>query len=150
MRRLVLLVALGAPGIACAQAPASPHAAVAATAADSVQVGCSGGVTGLGVGNIITRDGQLATYQKPLHEPRADTPLRQDTAAARAVFAALERIRFRSIRFSEISNMTCFLILVDGHGTHEVNWAMGRPPDAIEPALTALRRALGDDRRMWP
>jgi hypothetical protein len=144
---LASLVALADPAIGSAQ---SPEVAPATAASDSVRIGCSGGNTGLGIGNTLTREGQLGAYVKPLRETATHTPLRRDAAGATAVFGALERIRFRAFRFSEIGNMTCYLELIDGEGKHEVNWVMGRPPQEIAPALAALRRAFGDDRRMWP
>ena len=141
---LLALSALVGPA-AAAQAPAA-----ASAESDSVRIGCSGGNTGLGLGNTVTRSGQLAAYRKPLREPAAHTPLRRDSAAATAVFAALERMRFRAFRFSKIGNMTCYLELTDGRGEHEVNWVRGQPPPELAPVLAALRRAFGDDRRMWP
>jgi hypothetical protein len=144
---LVALPALVGPTAGLAQAPAP---APASATSDSVRIGCSGGNTGLGLGNTITRDGQLATYSKPLREAAAHTPLRRDSAAARAVFAALERIDFREFHFSRIGNMTCVLELTDSRGEHEVNWIIGQPPPELAPVLAALRRAFGDDRRMWP
>jgi hypothetical protein len=144
---LAAFTALASPAIGAAQ---SAEIAPATSASDSVHIGCSGGYTGLGIGNALARDGQLSAYTKPLQEAATHTPLRRDSAGAAAVFTALERIRFRAFRFSEIGNMTCYLILIDGEGKHEVDWVMGRPPQEIAPALDALRRAFGDDRRMWP
>ena len=137
---LVSLIALVGPGLASAQVPARD---------DSVRVRCSGGETGAGTGNTLTRSGQLSAYVKPLREAATQTSLRRNSATAAAVFAALERIRFRMLRFNEIGNMTCVLELVDGEGEHEVNWILGRPPARLEPVLAALRSAF-DDRRMWP
>jgi hypothetical protein len=146
-RALVALLAFAGATAGSAQEPAQgPPSAVS----DSVRIGCSGGNTGLGLGNTLTRDGQLAAYRKPLREAATHTPLRHDSAAARAVFGALERIHFRAFRFSEIGNMTCYLELIDGEGKHQVNWVMGQAPPELAPVLTALRRAFGDDRRMWP
>lgn len=144
---LAVFAALVLPAIGVAQ---SAELTPATSGSDSVNIGCSGGATGLGIGNALTRDGQLSAYTKPLQEAATHTPLRRDSAGAAAVFAALERIRFRAFRFSEIGNMTCYLILIDRGGQHEVDWVMGRPPQEIAPALDALRRAFGDDRRMWP
>ena len=146
---LVALAALVGPTAGAAQAPAAAAAAASAET-DSVRIGCSGGNTGLGLGNTITRGGQLAAYTKPLREAAAHTPLRRDSAAATAVFAALERMRFRAFRFSKIGNMTCYLELTDSQGEHEVNWIRGQPPPELAPVLDALRGAFGDDRRMWP
>ena len=144
------LVALSAFAGATAGSAQEPAPGPPSTVSDSVRIGCSGGITALGLGNTITREGQLAAYTKPLREAATHTPLRRDSAAAGAVFAALEGIRFRALRFSEIGNMTCYLELIDGEGKHEVNWVMGQAPQELAPVLTALRRAFGDDRRMWP
>ena len=144
---LASLAALADPGIGSAQSTA---VAPATAGSDSVRIGCSGGNTGLGIGNTLTRDGHLASYRRPLGEPVEHSPLRRDTTATARIFSALERIRFRTIRFSEIGNMTCYLELIDGAGRHEVDWVIGRPPPEIEPALAELRRAFGEDRRMWP
>jgi hypothetical protein len=129
-----------------------PAAAGAASRSDTVSVGCSGGYTGGGSGNTLTRDGQLSAYQRKSWRRDSIThaPLRRDAEAARTVFAALETIRFRALRFSEIGNMTCVLALHDSKGEHAVTWLMGRPPAELDPVLAALKRAFGDDRRLWP
>ena len=147
---LASLASLADPDTGSAQSAEGAPATSAIAVTDSVLIGCSGGNTGLGIGNTLTREGQLGAYTKPLREAATHTPLRRDAAGATAVFGALERIRFRAFRFSEIGNMTCYLELIDGEGKHEVNWVMGRPPQELAPALAALRRAFGDDRRMWP
>lgn len=135
-----------------AQSPRPAAAGDASRSEDTVRVGCSGGYTGGGSGNTLTRDGQLSAYQ---HESwRRDSithaPLRRDPEAAKTVFAALESIRFRALRFNEISNMTCVLALHDSKGEHSVTWLMGRPPAELAPVLSALQRAFGDDHRLWP
>ena len=118
--------------------------------ADTARVWCFGGRNGAASGHTITRAGELMKYEKTLHSEAASTLLRRDAASADSVFAALERIRFRSLRFNEISNMTCVLELNDGSGKHTVSWPQGQPPAAIQPVLVALARAFGDDRGMWP
>ena len=147
---LASLASLADPDTGSAQSAEGAPATSAIAVTDSVLIGCSGGNTGLGIGNTLTRDGHLASYRRPLGEPVEHSPLRRDTTATARIFSALERIRFRTIRFSEIGNMTCYLELIDGAGRHEVDWVIGRPPPEIEPALAELRRAFGDDRRMWP
>ena len=147
-----LAVALGACLIAAAagtQGPAEPVSAPA-RGADSVFVGCSGGETGEGYGHTLTRDGQLSAYVKPLREVATHTPIRRDSAATAAVFAALEHIRFRALHFNRVGNMTCFLELTDSEGEHAVTWIKGEPPAALEPVLAALGRAFRDKPRMWP
>lgn len=143
---LVLLAALAAPGPAAAQASTARDAS---GVVDTVRIGCSGGVTGNGTGNVLTSDGRLSRYSKELQSPRVYTPLRQDSAAARAVFAELDRMRFRTVHHKEISNMTCVLELRDRAGEHYVSWPARNPPAALEPALAALRRAFGDDRAWY-
>lgn len=135
-----------------AQSPRPRAAGVASRSTDTVSVGCSGGTTGGGSGNTLTRGGQLAAYQQATfrRESITQTPLRRDSAAATRVFATLERVRFRALRFNKPDNMTCYLALQDRDGTHSVSWPMGQPPKELEPALAALKRAFGDDRRMWP
>lgn len=149
MRTLLSLSLLAAPAVACAQEPAPPAASVAARSADSVLVGCYGGVRGGGSGNKLTREGDLWTFDKPLQEDATYTLIRRDSAAATEVFAALERARFRSIELNQIGNMTCVLELSDAAGEHSVSWLIGQPPPDLEPVLEALDRAFGDDRRMW-
>jgi hypothetical protein len=147
---LASLAALVVPASGLAQSAEAAPATSTTAPTDSVRIGCSGGHTGLGLGNTLTRDGHLASYRRPLGKPTEHTALRRDTTAAARVFLALERIRFRTIRFSEIGNMTCYLEQVDGTGSHEVNWVIEQPPPELEPVLAELRRAFGDDRRMWP
>lgn len=149
MRTLLALTLIAAPAIACAQQAVPPAATVAAQAADSVLIGCYGGVRGGGSGNKLTREGDLWTFEKPLQEEATYTLLRRDSAAAVEVFAALERARFRSIELNQIGNMTCVLELNDAAGEHSVSWLIGDAPPELEPVLEALDRAFGDDRRMW-
>ena len=134
-----------------AQSPL-PAARAESRSADTVRVGCSGGYTGGGSGNTLTRDGQLGAYQRKTWQRDSTThmPLRRDTAAATTVFAALEGARFRALRFNKVGNMTCVLALHDGDGEHSVTWLMGRPPAELAPVLSALQRAFGDDHRLWP
>lgn len=145
---LASIVVLSAPGTACAQGPA-PAASTATRSDDSIRIGCSGGVTGAGSGNTITRSGALSAYRRPLGEAATHTPLRRDSAGAAAVFRELDRVRFRTLKFDGIGNMTCVLELEDGGGEHSVSWQIGQPPAALEPVLAALRRVFGDDRRVW-
>ena len=75
-------------------------------------------------------------YDKPQGSAAEHTPLRRDSAGAAVVLAALESIRFRTLRLSEVGN--------------RVTWPLGRPPAALAPVLLALRRAFGTGRCMWP
>lgn len=145
---LTSLVVLSAPGTVYAQDPV-PAASTAIRSDDSIRIGCSGGVTGAGSGNTITRSGALSAYHKPLGEAATHIPLRRDSAGAAAVFRELDRVRFRTLRLDGIGNMTCVLELEDGRGEHAVSWQIGQPPAALEPVFAALRRVFGDDRRMW-
>ena len=150
---LVVLASLGmvaGPGIASAQRPARAAASPAAHSDDSVRIGCSGGETGGGSGNTITRSGDLSGYDKALGATPTHTPLRRDSASAAAVFREIDRVRFRALRFNTVGNMTCVLELIDSQGEHAVAWPIRQPPPALAPLLAALRRAFGDDRRMWP
>ncbi|HEX6314701.1 MAG TPA: hypothetical protein VFZ73_07575 [Gemmatimonadaceae bacterium] len=134
-----------------AQSP-FPAAGAESRSTDTVRVGCSGGDTGGGGGNTLTRDGHRATYEHPTwrRDSITHSPLRRDPAAATTVFAALEGVRFRALRFNKVGNMTCVLALHDGEGGHAVTWLMGHPPQELAPVLAALKRAFGDDRRLWP
>jgi hypothetical protein len=117
---------------------------------DTARVWCFGGRTGAASGHTITRDGELMKYEKALHSAAVSTLLRRDATSADSVFAALARIRFRALRHEGRGNLTCVLELNDSAGRHTVSWLIGRPPAELEPVLAALRRAFGDDRRMWP
>ena len=154
VRAACLAAALSLTAVKVGEAqPPRPAAAVAASRSeDSVRVGCSGGYSGGGSGNTLTRDGQLSAYQRKTWRRDSIThaPLRRDPEGATTVFAALESIRFRALRFNEIGNMTCVLALHDSNGEHAVTWLMGRPPAELDPVLAALKRAFGDDRRLWP
>ena len=149
-RWFLALVLLAGPAVACAQAPTPPAASVTARGDDSVLVGCYGGDRGGGSGNKLTRNGDLWTFEKPLREEATYTLLPRDATAAAQVFAALERVRFRGLRFNAVVDMTCALELNDSSGEHTVSWPKGKPPAAIQPVLVALARAFGDDRRLWP
>ena len=127
-----------------------PLVAAAGTGPDTLRVGCGGGETGAAAGNIVTREGDLAEYTKPLQSAASTTFLRKDLAVADSVFAALGRARFRALRFNKVGNMTCFLELTDGEGKHEVSWIKGQPPAELGPVLEELERAFGDTRRIWP
>ena len=123
-------------------------AALSAGGPDTVRIWCFGGRTGAAHGNAITRDGALTHFAKPLNSDTVSTFLRNDPALADSVFAALERIRFRTLRHEGRAIMTCVLELRDAAGKHSVTWPAGSPPDAIEPAIAALRLAFG--QRGWP
>lgn len=134
----------------CALALLLPLVAAAGEDPDTVRVGCGGGRTGLATGNTITRAGALSAYVKPFNSEATFTFLRTDTVAADSVFAALERVRFRTVRFTEFGNMTCALELTDSEGRHAVTWVEGQPPAELAPVLAALERAFGENRRPWP
>ena len=115
---------------------------------DTVRVWCFGGRTGAAHGNSITRDGELAQFAKPLRSDTVSTFLRKDPGAADSVFAALDRIDFRTLRQKGRAIMTCVLELRDSAGKHSVSWPAGSPPRELEPAIAALRSAFGE--RGWP
>ena len=135
------------PG-ACLVSLLLPLTVAAGPGPDSVRVWCFGGRTGAANGNIITRNGELTQFSKPLHSDTVSTVLRTDPAAADSVFAVLERIRFRTLRHDGRGIMTCVLELRDAAGKHSVTWPAGHPPASLAPALTALRHAFGE--RGWP
>lgn len=148
---LTILVAAGrsAPESVLAHSPI-PITPSVSQSTDTARVGCYGGYAALSSGNLLTRDGTLVRYEKPFRATETYTFIRRDSVAAARVFAELERIRFRTLRFTEIDNMTCSLELKDRVGQHSVSWKMGRPPAELEPVLAALNRAFGDDRPRWP
>ena len=150
VRWFVSLALIGGPAVACAQQPALPAASNSARGDDALLIGCYGGDQGGGSGNKLTRSGDQWTFEKPLQADATYTLLRRDSTAAAQVFAALERVQFRDLRFNVVVNMTCVLELEDGSGEHTVSWPRGQPPEAIQPVLVALARAFGDDRGMWP
>lgn len=123
-------------------------AAAPAGGPDTVRIWCFGGRTGAAHGNAVTRDGELTQFAKPLNSDTVSTFLRKDPALADSVFAAIERIRFRTLRHEGRDIMTCVLELRDAAGSHSVSWPAGSPPDALEPAIAALRLAFGG--RGWP
>jgi len=133
----------------------SPRRAAAGTesrSVETVRIGCSGGDTGGGSGNTLTRDGQLAAYERKTWRRDSIThfTLRRDPVAAATVFAALEKVRFHALRYSKVGNMTCVLALHDRDGEHAVTWPMGHPPGELAPVLAALERTFRDDRHQWP
>jgi hypothetical protein len=132
-----------------AQSPTSMTATAESRSTDTVRVGCFGGHAALSSGHVLTGEGALSRYEKQLQTPATYTFLRRDSVAAALVFAELERIRFRTLRFNEISNMTCFLELNDSGKEHELSWLPGRPPAALKPALATLKRIVGDPNALW-
>lgn len=123
---------------------------VATQAADTVRIGCSGGRTGGGSGNTLTREGEMHRYDRSIRSGDTYTYLGRDSAAAAPVFSELARVRFRHLQHNEPGNMTCILELKDGEGRHDVTWNRGRPPAELAPVIAALTRAFGDDRHLWP
>jgi hypothetical protein len=147
---VMLLVIAARPGQGPAMAPSQTVAtSPAASRSDSVRVGCFGGIAARGSGNVVTREGALSSYEKQLQTPATYTFLRRDSAAAALVFAELDRIRFRTLRFNEIRNMTCILELSDANGKHDVTWEIGGPPPELKRVLAALTRLFGDQSAMW-
>jgi hypothetical protein len=145
----VVLVMAARPGPRPATAGSQRGLTLAGAPSDTVRVGCFGGYAALSSGNVLTREGALSRYEKQLQTPATYTFLRRDSVAAALIFAELERIRFRTLRSSEISNMTCFLELGDREGKHELTWAIGRPPAELKPALAVLTRTFGDQSALW-
>ena len=135
------------PG-ACLLTLLLPLTVAAGQGPETVRVWCVGGRTGAAHGNAITRAGEMTHFAKPLSSDTVSTFLRKDPALADSVFAALERIRFRTLRHEGRAMMTCVLELRDAAGKHSVSWPAGSPPDALGPAIAALRVAFGE--RGWP
>lgn len=147
--QLLALAALATPGAATAQSSLPATVGAESRAADTVRVGCSGGITGDGSGNVATGVGDLASYSQPLQGTPTYTLPRRDSAAAAAVFAELDRLRFDTLRYDEHGVRTCVLELRSGAVRHSVTWPAGQPPAALRSVLAALSRAFADDRRGW-
>ena len=95
---------------------------------ESLSYGCSGGFTGGGGGVVVQRDGEIHRWSPPTYRhPVEQAFIRFDRAAARDVFAEVERINFTSIRYSKPGNMTCHVTLRRGASTHAVAWPTGDP-----------------------
>ena len=118
----------------------SSAAALAGNDEAFVSSGCSGGFTGGGGGVVVHRDGAIHRWSKPTYrDPVKQSFVRLDPAAARELFAALERINFTSIRYNKHGNMTCRVTLRQGGSTHGVAWPHGDPTAPSEVVALASR-----------
>ena len=116
---------------------------------ESLSCGCSGGFTGGGSGVVVHRDGAIHRWSRPTYrDPVEQSFVRFDRAAARDLFAELERIDFTSIRYSKPSNMTCRVTLRQGESTHAVAWP---PGDAAAPSeVVALASRMEQIAQVQP
>ena len=132
--------------------PASRDSAAAPVRSDSVarllETGCGGGVTGGGGGTFLTADGRFYRYRRsgpPPNATRELTLVRTDSARAAALVQAAEREGITRVKYSEPSNMTCYLTLEREGKIYEVAWAYGTKPEAIRKlvAVAADLEAAG-------
>ena len=103
-----------------------------------LETGCGGGITGGGSGTFLTADGRFYRFQRGGPPPNAERKLtfvRKDSSRAARLVQAAEREGIARIKYSEPSNMTCYLSLYRGGASHEVAWAMGAKPDAIQTLI---------------
>jgi len=116
---------------------------VAALAGDDeafVSSGCSGGFTGGGSGVVVHRNGEIHRWFQPTYrDPVEQSFVRLDLAAARELFAELDRINFTAIRYNKHGNMTCRVTLRQGDSTHDVEWPPGDPGAPSEVAALVSR-----------
>ena len=124
-----------------------PAIAIAPPLQDSVPVletGCAGGVTGGGSGTFVTADGRFYRYRRegpPPNAPRRLTFVRRDSARSARLVEAAEREGIMRIKYSQPSNMTCYLSLTRNATEYEVAWPIGTTPPAIR-GLVALAKDL--------
>jgi hypothetical protein len=145
--RCLLLAAIGWPlvELPAAAAGATVVTVRATVSGDTLVSGCSGGVSGGGGGVAVTRAGEVLRWSTDGPGPPARVTLvRVDSALTEELFRELERIRFRSIRHHEPSNMTCFLYLRSEHGAHEVAWPWGHAPRMVRPVFERLQSLGGE------
>jgi hypothetical protein len=112
----------------------SPVAAAADSVTPLLETGCSGGLTGGGSGTFVTASGHFYRFQRNGPAPNAQreiTLLRRDSAAAAVLVQAAERAGIARIKYSDPSNVTCYLSLDRGGTSHEVEWPIGTSPTPI-------------------
>jgi hypothetical protein len=80
--------------------------------------------------------------QPTFRDPVEQSFVRLDLAAARELFAELDRIGFTSIRYNKYGNMTCRVTLRQGDSTHDVAWPSGDPtaPSAVVAFSSRMER----------
>lgn len=134
----------------------APHAPIhtagvalpAASPADTLKGGCSGGVTGGGNGVAVTGRGEILRWAQATATHSVEfTVVRTDSAAVADLFAEAQRIGFRSIDYRKPFNMTCFLTLTDSAGVHTVAWPAGEVPPAVRE-LSRQLNALAPRQRL--
>jgi hypothetical protein len=122
---------------------ASPLTAAADSIKPLLETGCSGGITGGGSGTFVTATGHFYRYERGGPAPNAKremTLLRQDSAAAAALVQTAEREGITRIKYSEPSNMTCYLSLDRGGASFEVAWPIGTSPRPIRKLVDLAKR----------
>jgi hypothetical protein len=124
------LAAVLISGCSGAAPPGSAPARLAVT--DTLITGCTGGITGGGIGSAVTGAGELLRFTQAGPGPagRSWTLVGSDSASARRIFGRLAASGFDRAEFNNPANMTCSL---SRHGDHprEIAWPMGRHPRAI-------------------
>lgn len=125
-----------------------PAPAITPPLQDSVvpvlETGCAGGVTGGGSGTFVTADGRFYRYQRegpPPNAPWRLTFVRRDSARSAGLVEAAEREGITRIKYSQPSNMTCYLSLTRNGTEYEVAWPISTTPPAIR-GLVALAKDL--------
>ena len=122
---------------------AAPVAAVLDSIKPLLETGCSGGITGGGSGTFVTATGHFYRYERGGPAPNAKrelTLLRRDSAAAVELVQTAEREGITRIKYSEPSNMTCYLSLDRGGTSYEVAWPIGTSPKQIRKLVDLAKR----------
>jgi hypothetical protein len=135
--------ASGSPDTGMATNPVPP---AGPAAGDSVtpllETGCSGGVTGGGSGTFLTASGHFYRFRRGGPAPNAHretTLLGRDSVRAAAIVQAAERKGITLVKFSQPSNMTCFLSLDRGGTSYEVAWPIGTSPTLIRKLVNVAK-----------
>ncbi len=98
--------------------------------------------------DVLTASGHFYRFQRNGPAPNAKretTLLRQDSARAAALVQAAEREGLTRIKFSEPSNMTCFLSLQRSGTSYQVAWPIGTSPTPIRN-LVDVANDLQDEK----
>lgn len=126
-------------------ATATPRAVAARgdTVTPLLETGCGGGVTGGGGGTFLTASGHVYRFSRGGPAPNAQrelTLLRRDSAGAAALVKAAEDAGITRIKYSEPSNMTCYLSLERDGKSYEVAWPLGTSPAPIRKLVEISKR----------
>jgi hypothetical protein len=138
---------LGSLLLALVAIPPGLSAQVRPEVADTLLVGCAGGLRGDGSGVAVTGDGALLEWSLRGWTGPDDhyRLIRRDPAGAAAALAAAAAVESQEKAPVYPDAVICFMHLRAKAGAREVSWSPREPPPPVLPLLDMLAHVTGAD-----